>query len=217
MFTGIIEEAGVIRSLKPSSAGARMFVDAGRISEGMKIGDSVAVNGVCLTATAIQGQGFFCDLSAETMNRSSFRQAREGMLVNLERSLALGDRLGGHWMQGHVDGVGRLLAVVPSGEGFAMEFAVPQELERYLVSKGSVAVDGISLTVATLAKDRFGVAVIPYTFRSTNLQRLTVGDMVNLEGDIIAKYLERFLQLGLMPERPAKPKLTVEALREQGY
>jgi riboflavin synthase len=217
LFTGIIEETGVIRSLRPSSAGAKLFVTAVQVSQDMKIGDSVAVNGVCLTATAVQASGFSCDLSAETMQRSSFRQAREGTAVNLERPLALGDRLGGHWMQGHVDGVGRLVSSIPSGEGVAMEFSFGTELEKYLVFKGSVAVDGISLTVATLAKDRFGVAVIPHTYRATNLQRLSPGDLVNLEGDIIAKYLERFFQLGMISERSPRPRLTVEALREQGY
>ncbi|MBZ5498277.1 MAG: riboflavin synthase [Acidobacteriia bacterium] len=217
MFTGIIEEAGIIRSLRPGSAGATMLIEAQRIAPGLKSGDSVAVNGVCLTVVITRGGSFSCDLSAETLRRSSLEQAREGQLVNLERPLAVGDRLGGHIVQGHVDGVGRFITSVPSGEGMEMEFSFPPELERYLVNKGSVAVDGISLTVASLKKTAFVVAVIPHTFRVTNLRHLKPGDMVNLEVDILAKYFERFFQLGMTRDQVPKQELTVDFLREQGY
>lgn len=217
MFTGIIEEAGLIRSLRPASAGALIQIEAGRIAPGLKPGDSVAVNGVCLTVKEATGQRFTCDLSAETLRRSSLGQAVAGTIVNLERPLAVGDRLGGHIVQGHIDGVGKLVSSVPSGEGVEMEFSFPAELERYFVSKGSVAVDGISLTVASLRKNSFVVAVIPHTYRATNLHGLRPGDAVNLEGDILAKYFERFFQLGLTREPAPKRRLTVDELREQGY
>jgi len=217
LFTGIIEEAGVIRAMRRSSAGAALIVEAGRLAPELKPGDSIAVNGVCLTVVESKGRDFSSDLSAETLRRSSFGQGREGMIVNLERSLAVGDRLGGHIVQGHVDGIGRLISAIPSGEGFEMEFSLPTELDRYLVIKGSVAVDGISLTVASMKPGAFVVAVIPHTYRSTNMQHLKKGDIVNLEADILAKYIERFFQLSQPEERNLKAKLTVESLKEQGY
>jgi riboflavin synthase len=217
MFTGIIEETGIIRSLRPSSAGAALLIEAEKSVSGLKPGDSVAVNGVCLTVVEKRGRGFSSDLSAETLRCSSFGQARVGMVVNLERALAVGDRLGGHIVQGHVDGVGKLISSIASGEGFEMDFSLPADLERYLVVKGSVAVDGISLTVAALKQSSFIVAVIPHTHRATNLRHLKKGDVVNLEADILAKYIERFFHLSRQGAQEPKPKLTVETLREQGY
>jgi riboflavin synthase len=217
VFTGIIEEVGLIRSLRPASAGASIQIEAVLIAPGLKPGDSVAVNGVCLTVREITGQRFACDLSAETLRRSSLGQAMAGTIVNLERPLAVGARLGGHIVQGHIDGVGKLISSLPSGEGVEMEFSFPPELERYFVSKGSVAVDGVSLTVASLKESSFVVAVIPHTYRGTNLHRLRPGDTVDLEGDILAKYFERFFQLGLIRDPAPNRRLTVDELREQGY
>ncbi len=217
MFTGIIEETGIIRSLRPSSAGAALLVEAEKCAAGVKLGDSIAVNGVCLTVVETKGRFFSSDLSAETLRRSSLGQAREGLVVNLERALAVGDRLGGHIVQGHVDGMGALISSVASGDGFEMEFALPADLARYLVLKGSVAVDGISLTVAGLEQNSFVVAVIPHTYRATNLRQLKKGDIVNLEADILAKYVERLFRFSGENAREPKPKLTVEMLREQGY
>jgi riboflavin synthase len=217
LFTGIIEESGVIHAIRRSPAGATVIIEAGRLAPELKVGDSIAVNGVCLTVVECKGRDFSSDLSAETLRRSSFAQGREGMIVNLERSLAVGDRLGGHIVQGHVDGIGRLLASIPSGEGFEMEFSVPPELDRYLVVKGSVAVDGISLTVASIKPGAFVVAVIPHTYHATNLQHLKKNDIVNLEGDILAKYIERFFRLSQPEDGNSRAKLTVESLKEQGY
>jgi riboflavin synthase len=217
MFTGIIEEAGVSRALRRSSAGAALTIEAGRLAPELRRGDSVAVNGVCLTVVESKGQNFSSDLSAETLRRSSFGQGREGMIVNLERSLAVGDRLGGHIVQGHVDGIARLISSIPSGEGYEMEFTLPAELDRYLVVKGSVAVDGISLTVASMKPGAFVVSVIPHTYRSTNMRHLKHGDIVNLEADIFAKYVERFFQLRQNENTNLKAKLTVESLKDQGY
>jgi riboflavin synthase len=217
VFTGIVEEVGLIQELRFMSQGAAVTVKAGQIAAGIKIGDSVAVNGVCLTATRIGADFFACDISAETLRISSFKQAKQGSRVNLERSLMVGDRLGGHFVQGHVDGVGRLISKSASGEGFEMSFDFPRELERYLVYKGSISVNGISLTISSLVKEAFSVAVIPHTFESTNLGQLIIGDLVNLEVDILGKYFERFFQLGLKQPEGSGSRLTSQYLRNQGF
>lgn len=217
MFTGIVEEVGTIQELRFISQGALVTIAAPSITGGVKIGDSVSVNGVCLTATRV-GSGFFvCDVSDETLRVSNFKQARQGSEVNLERSLMIGDRLGGHFVLGHVDGVGKLLSRAASGAGFEMLFEFPGELERYLVYKGSIAVNGISLTIASLKNRVFSVAVIPHTFESTNLKRLATGDLVNLEVDILGKYFERFFQLGQRQNDAGGSKLTAEYLKSQGF
>jgi riboflavin synthase len=192
-----------------------MTVSAPEIASALKVGDSVAVNGVCLTAVHCTEDVFICDLSSETLARSSLGRAKEGTPVNLERALLVGSRMGGHFVQGHVDGVGILQFSVSRGQGNVMTFEFPRELERYLVNKGSIAVDGISLTIAGLTGSRFSVAVIPHTLQATNLGSLRAGDHVNLEVDILAKYFERFFQLGLMPDKSSK--LSPEYLREQGF
>jgi riboflavin synthase len=217
VFTGIVEATGIIRARNAAGGGATLLIEAEGIVPGLKTGDSIAVNGACLTVVEIGARDFVCDLSAETLRRTTLGKVREGISVNLERPLAIGARLGGHFVLGHVDGIGRLVSAVSIGEGMEMEFSVPAELERYLVAKGSVAIDGISLTIAQLRASGFNVAVIPYTYRVTNLHQLRPGDAVNLEGDVLAKYFERFFQLGLMPERKPERKLTVEELKEQGY
>lgn len=217
MFTGIIEEVGIIQELRFLSQGATITVGAERSTNGLKIGDSIAVNGVCLTATRM-GVGFFvCDISAETLRISTFKQMKQGSCVNLERSLMVGDRLGGHFVQGHVDGVGRLISKTASGEGFEVSFDFPRELERYLVYKGSIAVNGISLTISSLSRGIFSVAVIPHTFESTNLSQLIIGNLVNLEVDILGKYFERFFQLGLKQDEKSGSPLTSEYLKDQGF
>ena len=225
MFTGIVEEVGTIRELCFQADGAVITVTAKTILPGIAGGDSVAVNGVCLTAARLLPDAFICDISEETLRRSAFRKARTGSPVNLERALAAGGRLGGHIMQGHVDDVGRMISRTPSGGGFEIVFSFPRALERYLVYKGSVAVNGVSLTIAALEKDSFSAAVIPHTLSATNLGGLAPGDPVNLETDILGKYFERYFQLGLAgnpdeisPGFPkAESKLTVEYLREQGF
>jgi riboflavin synthase len=217
VFTGIIEEVGIIQELRVMSEGATITATARAVPGDMKVGDSISVNGVCLTVTRVGPEFFLCDISAETLRRSSFRQAKQGTRVNLERSLMVGDRLGGHFVLGHVDDVGRLMAKTQSGEGFEMTFDFPQPLERYLVYKGSIAVDGISLTISSLQKGLFSVSVIPHTFRSTNLNQLKLGDPVNLEVDILGKYFERFFQLGLTQNQKAGSKLTSEYLKSQGF
>ena len=218
MFTGIIEELGTVRSLVPGRAGARIEISAGRILEGTRIGDSIAVNGVCLTAVALGSQSFRADLSAETVRRTSLQSVSSGTSVNLERALTPTTRMGGHLVQGHVDATGHWLEAQPSGDGWVIRIAYPPELGRYFVEKGSVAVDGISLTIARLTDQWFEIAVIPQTWRATNLQTRGSGAVVNLEVDIIAKYVERMLD----PRLPSLPKreggaLTLEQLQDWGY
>jgi riboflavin synthase len=217
MFTGIIEEVGFIQELRFKRNSATITVSAKEIPAGLKIGDSISVNGVCLTATGIGDGSFTCDISSETLERSSFKQARQGMRINLERALMLNDRLGGHFVLGHVDGVGQLAAKILQGEGAEMSFAYPPTLERYLVYKGSIAVNGISLTISSLGKGSFSVAVIPHTLEWTNLNGLRIGDLVNLEVDILGKYFERFFHLGLLKNEKKDSKLTAEYLRSQGF
>jgi riboflavin synthase len=217
VFTGIIEELGVIQELRIAAEGAKIEIAAKQILAGLKIGDSVAVNGVCLTATQLHSTSFLCDISAETLRLSSFKLAKPGVRVNLERSLAVGDRLGGHFVLGHVDGVGKLISKTSSGPGFVMTFGYPRELERYLVYKGSIAINGISLTVASLEQSAFSVAVIPHTFEATNLRELASGDPVNLEVDVLGRYFERFFQLGLLQREKTGPGMTAEYLKNQGF
>ncbi len=217
MFTGIIEETGHVLDLHPREEGAVIKVAAKLVSPSLKIGDSVAVNGVCLTTIHNDAESFTCELSAETFRRTSYKYARQGTKVNVERPIMVGGRLGGHFVQGHVDGVGRLIARVPSGDCVEMTFSFPPELERYLVYKGSIAVDGISLTISSLSKSSFTVAIIPHTVEVTNLKFLGSDHPVNLEVDILGKYVERFFQLGLSKSGNTISKLTPEYLRDQGY
>lgn len=217
MFTGIIEEVGRIQELRFMPQGAEITISAETVLSDLKTGDSIACNGVCLTATRIGAANFTCDISAETLRVSSYRQAKQGSRVNLERSLEIGGRLGGHFVLGHVDGIGRLISKTPSGQGFEMSFDFPRELERYLVYKGSISVHGISLTISSLSKGVFSVAVIPHTFESTNLGQMAAGDAVNIEVDILGKYIERFFQLGLKPNEKTVSGLTSEYLKDQGF
>jgi riboflavin synthase len=214
MFTGIIEETGKVRSVQPDGKGAQLVVAAAKVPPALKPGDSVAVNGVCLTVTRNAPDSFAADLSAETLRLTTLGAVRTGAVVNLERPLALGDRLGGHMVQGHVDATGRVASITPSGDGVVMAFEYPPGIERYLVYKGSIAIDGISLTIASLEPKRFTVAVIPLTLRATTLGRAAPGDAVNLETDIIGKYFERYFQLGV---RAGGPGLTADYLKQQGY
>jgi len=188
LFSGIVEAVGEIRSAEPSAAGARLSIAAP--FPGLDLGESICVNGVCLTVIEAGSGAFTVDVSAETLRRSTLGKLRSGSAANLERSLRLGDRLSGHLVFGHVDGVGHLISVTPEGDSYLYEFAAPQGVSRYLVEKGSVAVDGVSLTVFGCVGDRFSVAVIPHTANITTLGRLQPGEQVNLESDMLAKYVE---------------------------
>lgn len=208
MFTGIIEELGAIRRIVNVPDGARLEVAAVAVLDGTNIGDSIAVNGVCLTVVDRGADWFAADVSAETLRRTSLKQAIKGTKVNLERAMAASSRFGGHIVQGHVDGTGEFIEARPVGEGWVMRIQFPAELERYIVEKGSVCVDGISLTVAALGQDWFEIALIPHTWNVTNLSSLKPRAIVNLEVDVIAKYVERMMQAYVQPPlRPVPPVL----------
>lgn len=193
MFTGIIEELGKVRSVEQRGDNARVVVEARVVIEGTNQGDSIAVNGVCLTALDIQTDSFAAHVSMETLARSTLGSLKPGTPVNLERSVTPATRLGGHIVQGHVDARGTLLSVADHGESWTVRFGYPREIARYLVYKGSVAVEGISLTIAVLTDNFLEVAIIPKTWEVTNLSTLKVGESVNLEVDVIGKYVERLL------------------------
>jgi riboflavin synthase len=196
MFTGIVEGTGTVVALTPSGSGdgARLEVDAPWPAGGLAVGDSVAVDGCCLTVVARTPGGFAADLVAETLRRTALGRLARGARVNLERPLALGGRLGGHLVQGHVDGVGRVLERRSTGESTELRVELPEELARYVVEKGSIAVDGVSLTVAAVGPDWFAVALVPHTLAATTLGERGPGDPVHLEVDVVAKYVERLVQ-----------------------
>lgn len=193
MFTGIIEELGSVASIEVSPAGARIIVSAGTVTADLHIGDSVAVNGVCLTAVDISPDSFSADVSPETLDRTTLGGLRAGSPVNLERAMLPTTRFGGHIVQGHVDGRGTFISATAEGDFWTVRIGFPDTLARYFVEKGSVAVEGISLTIAVLADAHLEIAVIPKTWTATNLSSLAPNDPVNLEADVIAKYVERLL------------------------
>lgn len=193
MFTGLIEEAGKVVSVDKHESGAKLVVVAKAVTSDIKDGDSIAVNGVCLTALDVSPTSFAADVSPETLQRTTINDLRAGSRVNLERAVTPATRLGGHIVQGHIDGRGTFLSAQPEGDFWTVRIGFPANIARYFVEKGSVAVEGISLTIAALAEDHFDIAVIPKTWEMTNLSSLKAGDAVNLEADIIAKYVERMM------------------------
>jgi riboflavin synthase len=193
MFTGIIEELGSVSSIEERGENARIVIAASIVTEGTNHGDSIAVNGVCLTALDIQPDSFAADVSRETLSRSTLGRLRPGAPVNLERAVTPATRLGGHIVQGHVDARGHFAAVEDHGESWTLRIKYPAEIARYLVFKGSVTVEGISLTIAGLTDEYFEIAIIPKTWEVTNLSHLKPGDDVNIEVDVIGKYVERLL------------------------
>ena len=194
MFTGIVEELGRVAAVEHRGENARIIINASVVTQGTNSGDSIAVNGVCLTALEVGADSFAADVSHETLIRSTIGSLKTGVAVNLERAVTPATRLGGHIVQGHVDGRGELVSVEDLGESWIVRFSYPAELGRYLVIKGSIAVEGISLTIAALTDTYFEVAIIPKTRAVTNLSQLKPGAPVNLEVDVIAKYVERLLQ-----------------------
>jgi riboflavin synthase len=218
MFTGIVEEVGRVSSIEQRGENRRITVTAERTPKELKTGSSVAVSGVCLTAVDIQPgstkAGSFCaDLAPETWVRTSFSRIHEGALVNLELPMKSDGRFGGHIVQGHVDGVGRLLGLdrIAESENWWLHIELPDEVEKYTVYKGSISIEGISLTVAKLEKNLCTIAIIPHTVEMTNLHSLKPGDPVNLEADLIAKYVEKMMR------GDAESSLTVEDLVRQGF
>lgn len=194
MFTGIIEELGTVAALEPRSAGARLRVACSLVLGDLHAGASIAVNGVCLTAVDLAPDSFAADLAPETLERSNLGGLHPGARVNLERSVTPATRLSGHLVQGHVDATGELLALDPLGDGnYWLKLRVPAALERYIVHKGSIAIDGVSLTIASLDAGVAGITIIPHTYANTRFGSLATGARLNLEVDLIAKYVEKLL------------------------
>ncbi len=213
MFTGIIEELGTVQSVESRTAGARLKIRCSTVLEDAKEGVSIAVNGVCLTAVDLRPDSFSADLAPETLKRSNLGALRAGSRVNLERPLSPSGRLSGHIVQGHVDGTGEFLSLDAMGdENWWLRIRVPAELDPFLVYKGSIAIDGISLTIAALEADVLSVTIIPHTFRNTTLAGYRAGARLNLECDVLAKHVEKLLR-----KLDVKQPLTVEKLRENGY
>lgn len=193
MFTGIVEEIGTILRVDRGVSSAALLIKANVVTEDLKIGDSVAVNGVCLTVTSLNASGFTADVMHETLNRSSLEKLKNGSRVNLERAMAANGRFGGHIVAGHVDGTGIIKAIKKDDNAVWYTVSAPTQILRYIVEKGSITIDGISLTVAGLDSDSFSISAIPHTVAVTILADKKVGDVVNLENDIIGKYVERFM------------------------
>ena len=206
MFTGIVEEVGVLKSIRRGASSAVLEIAARTVLEDIHLGDSIAVNGVCLTATSFTGSSFTADVMHETLDRSSLAALRPGSRVNLERAMAANGRFGGHIVAGHVDGVGTVLETKRDDNAVWYTIAASPEVLRYVVEKGSITIDGISLTVARVGPESFAISAIPHTVAVTVLKDRKAGDKVNLETDIIGKYVEKLLITG--PVQPAEPKQT---------
>lgn len=214
MFTGLVEHVGTIKSFERNDLGARIRIKAGPLAKGLAKSGSIAVNGCCLTAIDISSGTFAADLSGETLRRTSLGELQPGTRVNLERPLTEMKELGGHFVQGHIDGVGRVARLDAEGANWWFGVRVPEELGRYVAMKGSIALDGISLTVAGWHDGIVETAIIPFTYEHTNLSSLKVGDAVNIECDVLAKYVERMFQA--RQEIP-KPQISVARLIEEGF
>jgi riboflavin synthase len=214
MFTGIVEEVGKVAKIEQRGENRRITITARNTPKELGTGQSVAVSGVCLTALDIKPDSFCADLAPETWERTSFSRIHEGALVNLELPMKADGRFGGHIVQGHVDGVGRLIAFerIADSENWWLQVEIPSDVEKYTVFKGSISIEGISLTVAKLEQNRCTIAIIPHTVELTNLGSLKPGDPVNLEADVIAKYVEK-----MMKGESAQSSLTVEDLVGQGF
>ncbi len=220
MFTGIIEGLGTVTGVKAAGLGRRLVITADFKLDELAIGDSIAVNGACLTAAAIRAETFEADLSPETISRTTFSKVKIGDRVNLEKALRMSDRLGGHLVSGHIDGVGTLISRESEANAIILNFAVPEAVSRYLIPKGSVAVDGISLTVNYCNQEHFGVSIIPHTLQKTTLGLKKIGDAVNIEIDMIAKYVERFVETagrGHAVESRKKSAIDKELLLKTGF
>jgi riboflavin synthase len=212
MFTGLVEETGIVKRFEKGSVGAVLIVECSKILEDLILGDSVAVNGVCQTVVAKDENTFTVQVSDETLRVTNFETFKHGTIVNLERALALNSRLGGHFVSGHVDCCGKLVSKTKKNEFYDIEFLLPIDFSKYIVKKGSVTINGISLTVANVRDERFSVSVIPHTYENTNLSELNFGDSVNIETDILGKYVEKFLSV-----KDNKSNIDMKFLQENGF
>ena len=216
MFTGIIEEIGLVRHVISGQKDGSLDIQAKLVLEGSKVGDSIAVNGVCLTVTSLRDGGFTADVMPETLRRSNLGDLRIGDGVDLERAMPAGGRFGGHIVSGHIDGVGTVTSQRREGLATWITIAAPPEILRYIVEKGSIAIDGVSLTVAAVTDKDFSVSLIPHTGSQTILLQKRPGDQVNLENDIIGKYVERLLSPAAPTPAP-ESRITMDFLREHGF
>lgn len=214
MFTGIIEEIGKISSIKPIAGGMRIKISSGKILEDVSVNDSVCVNGVCLTAIKVENDGFWVDAVGTTLEKTTFSKIQLSAQVNLERSLKLNDRLGGHFVQGHTNGTGTILQIIKLGENYYLKIRVDENLEKYLIEEGSIAIDGVSLTIAELDGSNVGISLIPHTWQNTSVQFYKVGDKVNIETDVLAKYIEKLVRRN---EDKDNINITENWLKELGY
>lgn len=215
MFTGLVEEIGRVESVIKSTKSSRITIKAKNVLEGVKLGDSICTNGVCLTVTSFDSGRFTVDVMAETIRRSNLRNFSPGDEVNLERALSLGDRLGGHIVSGHIDGIGIIESFEQEDNAVWITITTSHEILKYIVQKGSIAIDGVSLTVAYVDEAVFKVSVIPHTKDMTTLLRKKAGDEVNLECDVIGKYIEKFL--GAKEQAPVKKGIDFNFLSENGF
>lgn len=216
MFTGIVEEVGKVSSIRKGAHSAVLTIAASKVLEGVHLGDSIATNGVCLTVTSFDAQGFSADVMHETLNRSSLGSLHGGSLVNLERAMAADGRFGGHIVSGHIDGTGRIRNLRVDDNAVWYTIGASADIMRYVVEKGSITIDGISLTVAKVTEDSFSVSVIPHTRAVTNLATKGVGDVVNLETDIVGKYVERLLTSGACQGEGASTSIAGGAPKSSG-
>jgi len=211
MFTGIIEETGVVKALSKHTNGAVLTLECNKVLSDTKIGDSIAINGVCQTVIDMSKNTFSVDVSDETLDVTTFKNFKSGEKVNLERALTLSTRLGGHMVTGHIDCRGKLLSIQRLSNFYNLEFELPEQQMKYVVNKGSIAINGISLTVAKVEKNIVKAAIIPHTFQNTTLQYLNPGDYVNIETDILAKYVENFSC------KEDNDVITIEYLNQNGF
>ncbi|OGO78012.1 MAG: riboflavin synthase subunit alpha [Clostridiales bacterium GWB2_37_7] len=215
MFTGLVEEIGVVQSIKKSAKSARITIKADIVLEGIRLGDSISTNGVCLTATEFSAKSFTVDVMAETMRRSNLKDFSPGQEVNLERAMKLGDRLGGHIVSGHIDGLGTIANYENEDNAVWITISTDPEILKYIVQKGSIAIDGVSLTVAYVDESVFKVSIIPHTKDATTLLRRKVGNEVNLECDIVGKYIEKLM--GAKEQAPKNQGISFNFLSENGF
>jgi len=214
MFTGIIEEIGKIEKITPIAGGITLKLKAEKILEDIRVNDSVCIDGVCLTVIKLDKNSFWADAVGATLDKTTFNKVKEDTLVNLERSVRLSDRLGGHLVQGHVNGIGTITEIQKLGENYSVKVVIPEELERYLIKEGSIAINGISLTIADLDKNEISISVIPHTWQNTNFKDKKLNDKVNIEIDILAKYVEKLLT---KVNNSSNKNITENWLKEIGY
>ncbi len=214
MFTGIIEEIGKISSINPIAGGMRIKISSSKILDDISADDSICVSGVCLTAIKVEDDGFWVDAVGATLEKTTFLQMQLSASVNLERSLKLNDRLGGHFVQGHTNGIGTILEINKLGENYFLKIKVDESLEKYLIEEGSITIDGVSLTIAKLDGSKVGISLIPHTWHNTIIQYKKIGDKVNVETDVLAKYIEKLVGKN---EADDNINITENWLKELGY